>query len=91
VTGKFRLTLGPIDYATYRRFLPDGEDHTLLRSLVRFYVTDYLDTDVELNLMGPEVPPLELNPDDPPRLGWTTWLKTQASPDVSNVFSMRNN
>jgi len=89
VGGQFRITLGPLDFPTWRRFLPGGDAHAEIRSLVRFFVTDHLDTELELRLSGSEVPPLTLDPEDPPRLGWTTWLTTRPSADVSAVFSMR--
>jgi type VI secretion system protein ImpH len=86
VSGQFRLAMGPVDYPTYRRFLPDGSDHGTLRSLVNFFVTDRLEAELQLRLSGAEVPPLRLDPDDPPRLGWTTWLTSGQSPDMSAVF-----
>jgi type VI secretion system protein ImpH len=88
VMGQFRTVLGPADYAMYKRFLPDGEDLAMLKSLVKFFVIDPLDFELELKLEGPEVPPLKLDPGEPPRLGWTTWLISGPSPDVSVTFSM---
>ena len=89
VSGRFRVVLGPLDFDAYRRFLPDGPDRGTLATLVRFFVTDRLDQELELELLGPEVPPLALDTSDPeglPRLGWTTWLKSQPGPQVSAVF-----
>ena len=34
---------------------------------------------------------LHVGPEDPRRLGWNTWLRGETSPDVSTVFSMREN
>lgn len=86
VSGQFRLSIGPVDYPEYRRFLPDGSDHGTLRSLVNFFVTDRLEAELQLRLRGDEVPPLRLDPGDPPRLGWTTWLTSGQSPDMTAVF-----
>lgn len=90
VGGQFRVILGPLDFPAWRRFLPEGDAHAEIRSLIRFFVTDHLDAELELRLRGSEVPPLTLDPEDPPRLGWTTWLTTGPSADVSAVFSMRD-
>ncbi len=91
VSGQFKVRLGPMDYASYCRFLPDGPDHALFRSLVRLFVTDHLDAEMELILKGDEVPPLDLDPEEPHRLGWNSWLRGESSPDVGTVFSMREN
>ena len=74
----------------FRHFIQPPGDHALFRSLVRLFVTDHLDAEMELLLEGDEVPPLKLDPGEP-CLGWNTWLRGETSPDVSTVFSMREN
>jgi type VI secretion system protein ImpH len=69
---KFRIAFGPLSLAQYRRLLPGGESLRRLVPLVRSYVGDELEWDVNLVLRSEEVPPLELGKGG--RLGWTTWL-----------------
>lgn len=87
-SGQYRLTLGPVGLPGYLRLLPDGEDHALLKTLTRFFVTDNLDAELEVRLLGSEVPPLQLISDEPPRLGWTSWLRSGPSPEVRTLFSL---
>lgn len=87
-SGQYQLSLGPVGLAAYLRLLPDGEDHDLLNKLTRFFVTDNLDAELEVRLLGSEVPPLQLDSDQPPRLGWTSWLSSGPSPDVSTLFRL---
>ena len=85
--GQYQIAMGPLGYAAYEKLLPDGEDHSLLKSLTRFFVTDNLDFELELTLKGAEVPLLKLDTAQSARLGWTTWLNSGASPDVTAVFA----
>jgi type VI secretion system protein ImpH len=76
----FRVILGPLDRATYRRFLPPGDGFPRLREIVRFAAGAELDFDVRLHLRAKDVPHLRLgsrDPEDAPRLGWLTWLGTR--------------
>jgi type VI secretion system protein ImpH len=77
---RFRLHLGPLSYAQYRRFLPGQRSSVELRDWVRQYVGLGLAFDVVAWLRGAEVPPLRLGiaGEHHGRLGWTTWLGTRA-------------
>jgi type VI secretion system protein ImpH len=68
---KFRLVIGPLDYADYERMLPGGASMTRLVDWVKSYAGTVLDWDVRLVLKRPDVPPLQLGAR---RLGWTTYL-----------------
>lgn len=68
---KFRLVIGPVDYADYERMLPGGASMTRLVDWVKSYAGTVLDWDVRLVLRRPDVPPLALGAR---RLGWTTYL-----------------
>lgn len=81
--AKFRIQIGPLSIAAYRRLLPagadDGEDGALFRVLVeltRFFVGPTLDFDVELLLEDAERVGFCLGATGTlsPRLGMTTWL-----------------
>lgn len=69
---KFRIILGPLDMADYLRLLPGRESEKRLRSMVRNYVGDSMNWDVNLVLKKEKVPRMRLGQDD--LLGWNTWL-----------------
>lgn len=68
---KFRLVIGPLDYAAYRRMLPGGASLRRLVDWVNGYAGLALDWDLRLVLRREEVPRLALGGR---QLGWTTWL-----------------
>ncbi len=75
---RFRLRLGPVNLATYRRFLPNGEAFRSLGDLVRLATGTEFDFEYQLVLRREEVPDFRLggSPGSGNRLGWTSWLKT---------------
>lgn len=87
VQGKFRVRIGPLSYVAFNEFLPDRSPVSsrkalfLLIHLVRLYVGPELDFDVQLVLRAEEVPECRMTrgaSGDPPRLGWNTWIRSQA-------------
>lgn len=74
--SKFRLRVGPLSYAQFRSFVPSGPAFKPLVHLVRLYVGQEFDFDVQLVLRGPEVPGCELPPAAAGgvRLGWDAWV-----------------
>ena len=68
---KFRIVLGPMEFAQYRALLPGGETLSELVAIVRNYIGDELAWDVKLLLKAEEVPPLGLTGNS--LLGWTSW------------------
>jgi type VI secretion system protein ImpH len=77
-----RVRLGPLTLQQYLEFLPDGSAHQPLRSLIRFFVGNELDCEVQLVLKKEEAPLCELGADSAtaPRLGWLTWARTEPMP-----------
>ncbi|MBN1566661.1 MAG: type VI secretion system baseplate subunit TssG [Acidobacteria bacterium] len=77
-----RIRLGPLTLKQYLEFLPDGSAHQPLRALVRFFVGNELDCEVQLVLKKEEAPICELGADSAtaPRLGWLTWARTAPMP-----------
>jgi type VI secretion system protein ImpH len=85
---KFRLHLGPLMLAQYRRFLPGQTSIVELRDWVRHHVGLGLAFDVVLHLRAAQVPPLRLGrrAGATTQLGWTTWLgKRGAQADRSDL------
>jgi len=68
---RFRLHIGPLDRASYERFLPGGDWHDVLRDWVRHYTGFELAWDVRLILRADQVPTAQLGGQT--RLGWTSW------------------
>ncbi len=78
VENKFRVQLGPLNYAEFQRFSPAGDGLVVLCQLVRSYAGPDYDFDVQPILKAAEVPPLQLAGDGDPacNLGWNTWLSS---------------
>ena len=82
---KFRLRIGPISLVEYHRLLPGNASLLRLTSVVRNYVGDALDWDVNIILKGDEVPPAILGEDT--RLGHTSWLGARnTKEDAADLF-----
>ena len=79
-SSKFRLRIGPLDRASYERFLPGTEGFERLEAIVRGYIGDTLDWDVQLILKGEEVPRSVLG--GTTRLGQTSWVDTRRDDDT---------
>jgi len=70
--SRFALWLGPLDYDSYKAFLPGGDPITTLAAIIQNWVGDALTCEAILILAASEVPSLRL--DGNQRLGWDTWL-----------------
>lgn len=77
--SKFRVVLGPMTFAKFQAFLPNGSGNAALRSIVKFMGGMEYDFDVQLSLQAKQVPSLVLTTRAirKPQLGLTTWLKTK--------------
>jgi type VI secretion system protein ImpH len=69
----FRVHMGPMNLADYRRLLPGGDSFRRLRHWILDYAGIEFFWDVRLILRAGEIPPLRLGAGGQ-RLGWTTWL-----------------
>lgn len=76
--SKFRLHIGPLAAADYRRFLPGSHWVRVLRDWVRQYIGFDLAWDVRLALAAPDVTGCRLGGADP--LGYAAWLGAPAVP-----------
>ena len=72
---RFRIEIGPLTLAQYKRFLPGGESMRRLRDWVLNYVGYELSCEMHLVLEKTEVPPVKLGAAG--ALGWTSWLGTR--------------
>ncbi|MGD8206844.1 MAG: type VI secretion system baseplate subunit TssG [Thiohalocapsa sp.] len=70
--SRFRVRIGPLCLADYLRLLPGGRSLRAVKAIVRDYVGDALEWDLNLVLSRAEVPVVRLG--EAGRLGWTTWL-----------------
>ncbi|WP_122074754.1 type VI secretion system baseplate subunit TssG [Pseudophaeobacter sp. EL27] len=82
-SAKFRLRIGPLNLEDYERLLPGGAALDRLRSIVRSYVGDFLDWDVNLVLAGDAVPRSSLG--GATRLGHTSWIRSRPDPDKDQL------
>lgn len=88
LSGAFNVAVGPMDWATYLSFLPDGSSFAETRSLVHLYLTDPLAFTIELKLKAAEIPEMRLGSDSQAgRLGFTSWVRTDDIPETSVTFS----
>ena len=90
VQHKFLLVIGPLDYAPYRRFLPDGADLARLRALVRQWVGIEFAWDLRLVLRAAEVPRLRLGgaAGSGGALGRSAWLGRRAGAGDAEDFQI---
>lgn len=70
-SSKFRLVIGPLTLTDYRRLLPGTGSLERLRDIVRNYVGDTMDWDVNLILLSEQVPPAILG--ETASLGQSMW------------------
>jgi type VI secretion system protein ImpH len=77
--SRFRIRVGPLTWERFNGFLPDSAAFHELVRLTRYFVNQTLDFEVQVILLADEVPPCRLSAESgAPRLGLSSWLKTQA-------------
>ncbi len=85
--SKFRILVGPLTLADYKRLLPGQGSLERLEAIVRNHVGDTLDWDVNLILRAADVPRVALGGVNS-ALGHTTWvgLRRDAGHDANDLF-----
>lgn len=81
--SKFRVRIGPVDFATFRAFLPGGRSSTPLFELTRLYVRGEVEFDLQLVLRADEVPDCQIGQatrSGAGVLGRSAWLKSRPCP-----------
>ncbi len=64
ISGKFRISLGPLEKKTFETFLPEKENTEMLREIINDYITDPLDFEIEVMLKPADLVPVVLGDDD---------------------------
>jgi len=77
--GRIRISLGPMRFEQYLKFLPGKDAYHELVAWLRFYSNGSYETEVQLVLAREDVPPCELGSrsETRPQLGLVSWLKTK--------------
>ena len=84
-TTRFRIVLGPLPLAVYRRFLPDGDSYVRLRDMVSLYVGVEYQWDLVLVLERKAIPSSRAGQPSL-LLGWSSWLGVRdASSDARDL------
>jgi type VI secretion system protein ImpH len=88
IQGKFRICLGPLNYAGFETFLEGSEKLTALAQLVRTAVGVQYDFDVQLELLAEDIPECGLA--GGARLGQNSWLisKTPARNSTDAIMAV---
>lgn len=77
--GKFRIRIGPIQWATFQSFLPDTNRFEKLALLTNAYLDQPLEWELKVILAPEESRPAQLGVTGSSRLGWSTWLFSGAA------------
>jgi type VI secretion system protein ImpH len=77
--GRIRISLGPMRFEQYLKFLPGQEAYHELVAWLKFYSNGSYETEVQLVLAREDAPPCELGTGGQmrPQLGLVSWLKTK--------------
>jgi type VI secretion system protein ImpH len=80
VQSRIRIRLGPLTIGEFNELTPSRDQLPAVADLVRFYIGADKDFDVQLVLREEDVPPGRLTADShyEPRLGWNTWMASDA-------------
>ncbi|SEG46390.1 type VI secretion system protein ImpH [Bryocella elongata] len=77
--GRIRVTLGPMEFDRYVKFLPGNDAYLMLRDWIQFYSSGQYEAEIQLVLVAKDAPGVQLGVrgQDEPRLGLVSWLKTR--------------
>lgn len=89
IGGKFRITLGPLDYQQMLSYCPWNEKLKRLFQLARSYVGPQLEFDIQLELYAAEIPLLQLEGSQ--ALGANSWLLSARPTENSTEAIFRYN
>ena len=77
--GRIRISIGPMRFEQYLKFLPGKDAYHELVAWLKFYSNGSYETEVQLVLAREDAPPCELGSraETRPQLGLVSWLKTK--------------
>jgi len=85
--GKFRIHIGPLSKQEYDTLLPGTLRHDKLANLIRLYILDPFDFDLQIILAARQAEPIRLGDPDGAKLGWNSWCFSGDTLDeVSALF-----
>ena len=73
-TSKFRVSLGPLDYGTYKTFLPGEGNRQFLQKILSLYLNEPLICELEISCRQSDLAPARTGGEPEGRLGRTTAL-----------------
>jgi type VI secretion system protein ImpH len=85
-TGKFRVSIGPVEYETYREYLPGTDKANALARLARLGSGGWLAFDLEVILRGEDTPRLAVVLSAEGQLGLTAGLFSRPAENLGVVF-----
>jgi len=85
LTSKFRVLLGPVPFSVFSEFITNRDAIERLTYLIRLYLRDYLDFDVEVRIRSSDIPSTRLGNSDT-RLGLSTWIGKPDADIISRVI-----
>ena len=86
VSGKFRVSVGPLPRETFETFLRNSENIAAMKKLVTLFLSDPLEYDIEVKLESSELVPVILGKDNT-RLGETSSLgKSDKKSDIQAII-----
>jgi len=83
--GNIRIRLTDVPQALFHQLLPGAKENERLRFLVRFYLIDPCDVEVELHLRHDDARAARLNDRQWARLGLDTWLVPEQAAEPTRV------
>ncbi|HEX7749718.1 MAG TPA: type VI secretion system baseplate subunit TssG [Bordetella sp.] len=83
--GNIRLRLTDVPQALFHQLLPGAKENQRLRFLVRFYLIDPCDVEVQLHLRHDDARAARLNDRQWARLGLDTWLVPEQAAEPTQV------
>lgn len=90
-SGKFALEIGPLRIGNYQRFLPGGDQLSVIRETVQMFTRNPVDYDLHLVVGADAVPSFALSMEHPAILGRTTWLAGKHSARTVKVENAQQN